>query len=106
MAYIYEVSFNIRPDQMDELQIGASLERVLGYLRVLLPNEPGHISSRAMYSLDLSDRTHLVVESVWDAWDDLEAHRKFSLAENKVLTEFEPHVALEDLTVRIYDEVA
>jgi hypothetical protein len=33
MAYVYQVSFDIRPDQMNELQIGASLERVLGYLR-------------------------------------------------------------------------
>jgi hypothetical protein len=106
MAYINEISFDIRPDQMDELEIGASLERVLGYLRVLLPNETGHISSRAMFSLDLSDRTHLVVESVWETWDDLEAHRKSSLAEDKVLTEFEPHVTLEDLAVRIYEEVA
>jgi hypothetical protein len=106
MAYIYQVSFDIRPDQMDELQIGASLERVLGYLRALLPNDPGHVSSRAMYSLDLSDRTDLVVESVWETWDDLVAHRKSSLAEDKVVTEFEPHVALEDLAMHIYEEVA
>jgi hypothetical protein len=106
MAYVYQVSFDIRPDQMSELQIGASLERVLGYLRSLLPGQPGHITSRAMYSLDMPDRTHLVFQSVWEAWDDLKAHRQSSLAEDKVLTEFQPHVSLEDLVVHLYEEVA
>jgi len=105
MAYIYQVSFDIRPDQMDELEIGASLERVLGYLRALLPNEPGHTNSRAMASLNVPGRTHLVFESMWEAWEDLEAHRRSSLAEDKVLAEFEPHVSLQDLCVRIYREV-
>jgi hypothetical protein len=105
MAYVYQVSFDIRPEQMSELQIGGSLERVLGYLRTLLPGEPGHITSRAFYSLDMPDRTHLIFQSIWEAWDDLEAHRSSSLAENKVLTEFQPHVALEDLVVHVYEEV-
>ena len=106
MAYVYQVSFDIRPDQMSELEIGASLERVLGYLRTLLPGQPGHITSRALYSLDVPDRTHLIFQSVWDTWDELEAHRGSSLAEEEVLTEFEPHVALEDLAVHVYEEVA
>ena len=106
MAYVYQVSFDIRPDQMSELEIGASLERVLAYLRSLLPGQPGHITSRAMYSLDVPDRTHLVFQSVWDTWDDLEVHRQSSLAEEKVLIEFEPHVALQDLAVHAYEEVA
>ena len=105
MAYIYQVSFDIRPDQMSELQIGASLERVLGYLRALLPGESGHISSRVMYSVDIPDRTHLIVQSMWEAWEDLEAHRRSSLAEDKVLTEFQPHVSLEALSVHVYKEV-
>lgn len=106
MAYVYQVSFDIRPDQMSELEIGASLERVLGYLRTLLPGQPGHITSRAMYSLDVPDRTHLIFQSVWDTWDELEVHRGSSLAEEKVLTEFEPHVSLQDLAVHVYEEVA
>jgi hypothetical protein len=105
MAYVYQVSFDIRPDQMSELRVGASLERVLGYLRTLLPGQPGHIASRAFYSLDMPDRTHIIFQSIWEAWDDLEAHRGSSLAENKVLTEFQPHVALEDLVVHVYEEV-
>jgi len=105
MAYTYQVSFDIRPEQMTELQIGASLERVLAYLRALLPGEPGHINSRALSSLDIPDRTHLLFESTWDTWDDLEAHRNGSLAENKILTEFDPHVTLQDLNVHIYQDV-
>jgi hypothetical protein len=106
MAYIYQVSFDIRPDQMSELEIGASLERVLGYLRTLLPAEAGFVTSRAMYSVDIPETTHLVFESVWGTWDDLGSHRRSSLAEDKVLIEFKPHVALEDLSVHAYQEVA
>ena len=106
MAYIYQVSFDIRPDQMTELEIGASLERVIGYLRTLLPSEPGYISAQAISSLDDPDRTRVIVQSVWDYWNELEQHRQSSLAEDKVLSEFEPHVSLADLTVRVYQEVA
>jgi hypothetical protein len=105
MAYTYQIGFDIRPDQMSELEIGASLERVLGYLRTLLPGEAGHITSRAMHSLDREDKVDLVFESVWETWEDLEAHRQSSLAEDKVLIEFEPHVSLEGLSVRVYEEV-
>jgi hypothetical protein len=106
VAYIYQVSYDIRPEQISELRVGASLERVLAYLRTLLPGQPGHITSRAYYSLDMPGTTHLIFQSVWEAWDDLEAHRGSALAENKVLTKFQPHVTLEDLVVRIYEEVA
>jgi hypothetical protein len=105
MAYIYQVSFDIHPDQMNELQIGASLERVLGYLRALLPSEPGYISARAMSSLDVPDKTHLIVQSVWDGWSDLEEHRRSALAEDKVLSEFQPHVSLQDMSAHTYAEV-
>jgi len=105
MAYVYQVSFDIRPDQMSELEIGASLERVLGYLRTLLPAETGFVTSRAIYSVDIPETTHLVFESVWERWGDLDDHRQSSLAEDKVLTEFKPHVALEDLSVHAYQEV-
>jgi len=106
MAYVYQVGFDILPDQMSELEIGASLERVLGYLRVLLPSEPGYTSSWAMTSLDDPDRTHVIVQSMWDRWEDLVQHRQSSLAEDKVLGEFSPHVALADLGVRTYREIA
>jgi hypothetical protein len=108
MAYIYSISFDIGPDKMDELQIGASLERTLGYLRTLLPSEAGFITARAMYALDpdLDGEIDLIFQSVWDRWEDLQAHQESSLAEDRVLREFAPHVELEDLRVRIYEEVA
>jgi hypothetical protein len=106
MAYIYQVSFDIEPGQMDQLQIGGALERVLGYLKTLLPVEDGYITARAMSSLDLPDRTHLVFESVWDHWRDLENHRNSQLSEKKVLAEFEPHVQLENVTTHIFTEVS
>lgn len=106
MAYVYQVSFDIRSEQMDELEIGASLERVLAYLRTLLPGEAGYMTSRAMSSVNDLDRTHVIVQSMWDSWEDLARHRQSSLAEDKVLSEFEPHVTLEDLVVHAYEEVA
>jgi len=108
MAYIYSISFDIEPDKMDELQVGASLERTLGYLRTLLPSETGFITARAMYALDpdQNGEIDLIFQSVWNRWEDLKAHQASSLAEDKVLREFEPHVELQDLRVRIYEEVA
>jgi hypothetical protein len=105
MAYIYEIGFDIKPDQMTELEIGSSLERVLGYLRTLLPAERGFITSRSMRSIGLPDTIHLVFQSVWEEWEDVERHRRSSLSEDKALEEFEPHVALKDLTSRIYEEI-
>jgi heme-degrading monooxygenase HmoA len=105
VAYIYEVSCDIRPDQMSELEIGASLERVLGYLRTLLPSQPGFITARAMHSLDIPGKTHLIFESAWNDWEDVDAHRRSSLAEGKVLNEFQPHVDLQSLSVQLYREV-
>jgi hypothetical protein len=105
MAYIYEVSFDINNNQMSQLQIGQPLERVLGYLRTLLPGEPGYVTSRAMYSIDNLDKTNLVVQSVWEMWNDLENHKNSSLAEQKALAEFAPHISQDALKVRIYEEV-
>lgn len=105
MAYTYQVSFDIRHEQMEQLHIGAALEKVIGYLRTLLPNEPGFITARAWYSLDTTDKTHLIVQSTWDQWEDLQEHQSSGLAEQKVLAEFEPHIEIDDLTVNIYEEV-
>ena len=105
MAYVYQVTFDIQPDQMGELQIGASLERVLGYLRSLLPSESGYVTARAMYSVDVPETTHLVIESIWQTWHDLEAHSHSELAEAKVVAEFDPHITPAQLGVHIYEEV-
>jgi hypothetical protein len=105
MAYVYRVSFSIQPEIMDQLEVGSSLERVLGYLRALLPGEPGHMGTRALYAIGEGDQIEVVVESTWGNWQDLELHRRSLLAENKVLNEFEPHVELHDLTARVYGEV-
>jgi len=105
MAYIYEVSFDISKDQLSQLEIGAPLERVIGYLRTLLPGESGYVTSRAMYSMDDPDKTNLVIQSVWERWDDLKDHKNSSLAEQKTLTEFGPHISEDALKVRVYEEV-
>jgi hypothetical protein len=105
MAYTYQVEFDINQQQIEQLRIGATLEKVLGYLRTLLPSEQGYISARAMYTLDIPGTTHLTVQSTWDQWEDLLAHRESGLAEQKILREFQPHVALEDLTIHTLEEV-
>jgi quinol monooxygenase YgiN len=106
MAYIYQIGFDIRPDQMGELEIGASLERVLGFLLTLLPNEEGYITARAMHSIDTSEAVTLVVESVWDNWEEFKKHAKSATAEDKVLLEFAPHLDQGSLRRRIYEEVS
>lgn len=104
MAYVYQVSFDISPERQTELEVGSSLERVLGFLRVLLPAEPGYTTARAIYSLDFPDRIRVMVESVWDHWEDLETHRKSTLAEDKILREF-ADLLPEMLEIRTFREV-
>ena len=106
MAYIYEVSFDIDSDKMNQLKIGASLERVLGFLRTLLPSEEGYVTARALYSLGSEDTTHIIFQSEWQDWEDLEQHVTSSLLEDKVLKEFDPHIKLENLTSRTLNEIA
>ena len=60
----------------------------------------------ALLAKSQQSRTHLVFESVWEDWDDLESHRGSSISEDKVLAEFKPHVEMQDLTVRVYEEVS
>jgi hypothetical protein len=106
MAYFYQITFDVHTEDMSELEIGGSLERTLGYLRTLLPSEAGYMTIRAARSIEVEDHVHLQVESEWETWQDLKQHRASSLAEEKVLREFEPHVELEDLTIRVFEEVA
>ncbi len=107
MAYIYYITFNIDHADFGALSIGQGLQRSLGYLRALLPNEPGYISSRAMYSISDAQKTHLIFESVWETWDDIQLHRSQSkLDEEHLLHEFKLKVKLLDLEASIYEEVA
>lgn len=105
MAYTYIIRFQINPEQMTQLEIGSSLERVLGYLRTLLPSQDGFITSRALYSLEYEDKVRLLFESVWDTWENIQAHRDSTLSEEKVLLEFGNQITRDDLTVELYEEV-
>ena len=107
MAYTYETRFDILSEHMDWLEVGAALERGLGYMRTLLPSEAGFITARAMYSLEHDDKTHVVFQSMWDRWEDLEAHTKTYLDERRLLVEeFQPHLDIEEITTHFYEEVA
>ncbi len=107
MAYVYEVAFDISPEHMDELAIGHGIERVLAMLKALLPGEEGFITARAMHSVDPEhpkEHVAVVIQSLWDYWEDLQRHRESTLAEDKVLMEFE-HLSKEDLDIAVYQEV-
>ena len=104
MAYVYQVSFDIPLDRQDELEVGSSLERVLGFLRVNLPSEPGYTSARAVYSLDIPEHIRIVVQSVWDHWEDLLTHKQSALAEDKILSEF-AYLTPEMLEIHAFREV-
>jgi hypothetical protein len=108
MAYIYEVGFHITPEQTKELEIGSSIERVLGYLKTLLPGEDGYETVRAFHSVDQKpgDPVMVVIQSSWEYWDDLVKHRDSELAEEKVLLEFGEHLSKDDLAVHTFEEVA
>lgn len=107
MSYIYHISFNIDRSEIDQLSIGKSLQNSVGYLRALLPGEPGYITSRAMYLISDYEKTHIIFESVWETWDDIELHRKNSrMDENRLLKDFQMKVNLQNLEANIYEEVS
>ncbi len=105
MAFIHQVSFDIRSDPPGELAIGGSLERTIGYLRTLLPSEAGFVTARAMNSVDLVEKTHVVFQSVWETWDDLVTHRESQVTEAKVLVEFGGVISRDALSVRDFEDV-
>lgn len=105
MAYTYHVEFTIQ-NGASELRIGSALEKVIGFLRTMLPNEPGFIQARGMRSIDIEGSTHVVIQSTWDLWEDLQRHRDSGLAEREVLCEFGQGIDPDALTVHMYDEVA
>jgi hypothetical protein len=105
MAFIYHLHFDIGMDRARELEVGSSLERSLGYLRSLLPGEVGFVTSRAGYSVNLEDRINIFFESVWETWDDVEAHRRSSLLEEAVLGEFTEGIMPDSVKTRLYREV-
>lgn len=106
MPYVYEVSFDVPRDKMTELEIGASLERLVGYMKVRLPAQRGFVYSDALYSVDDSAELRIVMRSHWSDWTDVIGHRDSSaLVEDQVFEQFDPHVRPQDITIRTYAEV-
>lgn len=105
MAYVYELSFDVPTDQYEQLRLGATLQRVLGYLRSLLPNFAGFMASRAMFSLHRGEITRVVFQSVWQDAEYLNRHLTSRVEEQKVLREFAPKVTVLNLTSDVYEEV-
>ena len=104
MPYVYEVSFDLDPKRLDELEIGQSLERVIGYLKIRLPVERGFVRAHAVYSVDDPEKARVVLRSEWSDWSDVRDHRNSALVEDRVLEEFE-HLTPEQITIRTYAEV-
>lgn len=104
MPYVYEVSFDLDPGKLDELEIGASLEHVVGYLKIRLPVERGFVRAHAVYSVDDPATTRVVLRSEWSDWSDIRAHRESALVEDRVLEEFE-HLTPQQIRIRTYAEV-
>ena len=107
MPYIYEISFDIDSDDMDQLIMGRSVQRSVGYLKALLPSEVGYITSRGMFSLSHEKVTHIIFQSVWEDWDTLLGHRENSpLDEHKLINEFQMDVRIKNLVTHVYEEIS
>jgi len=105
MPYVYEVSFDIRPDQMSQLEIGQSLERLVGYMKVRLPAQAGFVFADAWYSVDDPSKTRVITRSEWSDWGDVVAHCESAIVEDHLFEEFDPHVTKDTVTIRTYAEV-
>ena len=104
MSYVYHISFNLDKETAESRLIRSKVERVMAYMKALLPGEPGFITIRVMYSVSENTNTHLIFESSWDTWDDIKKHQKSNLLETKVLKEFEEHLQFKHLRVALYRE--
>jgi len=106
MAYVYQLSFDLKPELAGQLAVGAGVQQALSYLRALLPGETGYVSARAARALDAPKGSfHVVFESMWETWDDLQAHQKSASAESNVLRKVRPALQLDDLAVRVFREI-
>ena len=106
MPYVYEVSFGVPREKMTELEIGESLEKLVGYMKVRLPSQRGFVYSDALYSVDDPAELRIVMRSHWSDWTDVTNHRESpALVEDQVFEQFTPHVRPEDITIRTYAEV-
>ncbi len=107
MPYVYLTNFDIETKDIDQLEIGRSMQLSIAYLKAFLVNEPGFINARAMYSLEHGEITHIMFESSWEDWASLETHRQKSpFAENKMLQHFELKVYPFNLESHIFEEIA
>ena len=105
MPYVYEVSFDIDPKNVGELEVGNALERTSSYLKARLPGRHGFISGGAEYSVDDPNTTRIVFRSEWSDWEDVENHRDSTLLEDKVLQEFNPNMNIGTVSTRVYAKV-
>ncbi len=108
MPYIYRTTFDIPAKDIDQLEIGRSVQLSMAYLKTFLANEPGFINARAMYSLlHDGDNVHIAFESTWEDWESLTEHRdKSAFAEGKLLQRFELKVEPKNVAEHIFEEIA
>ncbi len=107
MAYTYQISFELPREKMDLLSIGNALERGLGMLRIMLPNQAGFMYARALYSLGNEKNTTVIFQSVWETWEDLVGHRESDLEAKRLLThDLAKTMKLENVDVEIFNEIA
>ncbi len=105
MPYVYEVSFDLPNDKLSELEIGQSLERLIGFTKVRLPAQRGFVFADAVYSVDDPSKIRVVMRSEWSDWTDVVRHRKAIVLEDHIFEEFDPHVDRDAIKVRTYAEV-
>ncbi len=106
MPYVYQTYIDIQPDHADNLKIGRSLGAALAYMKAVLPDEPGFVTCRSIVSLiPTNDRTHVVLESVWDNWESLVDHlEKSHFVESKFLPQFELDFVPTEIRAQIFEE--
>ncbi len=105
MPYAYELTFDIPAEKAGAInRVGASLDRIVAYLRAFLPNFEGYQGVRAMYSLSIPGMVRVKFLSFWENWSDMDYHIRSAFQEAKVFERF-GHVPPERMSIEIYEEV-
>jgi hypothetical protein len=105
MVYVYQVSLDIEATALNQLEVEQSLAQLVRYLHARLEDQLGFVNVRAMFSLDRPQDIWLVLQSVWETWDDVLDHRNSSLLGKELVAAFTPHADRDRLSSTLFEQV-
>ena len=102
MPFVYHTEFDIDASKLELFEVGSELELIAATLKSVLPGEVGYVSSHTLYSLDRPAAVRVIMESMWETWEDLVKHREGDYDEAKYVAEWAGDVARDEIVGHTY----